>query len=112
MSILDLFLKKKGLKSAAELDDTPNSDGSPTERQTFDNWKKVLAKEELTLEDLKRFLKIQIGNIEMKWKSYDTPNEKKAEFIPYHTVYKTLEQAISAPVAEREQLENYLNQLI
>lgn len=112
MSILDLFLKKKGVASPAELDSTPNSDGSPTEKETFENWRKILSKEELTVNDIKLFLQGQIGVIENKWKDLSTPNEKKAELIPYHTVYKTLEQAINAPKAEREQLEVMLNQLI
>lgn len=112
MGLLELFLKKKGLLSATELDDTENSDGSPTEKETFDNWKKILSKEKLTLEDLEIFLKGQIGIIEQRWKDMSLSNEKKAELIPYHTVYKTLEQTISAPMAEREQLEAQLTKLI
>ena len=112
MSILDLFLKKRGIGGPEELDDTPNSDGSPTEKQNFEIWRKILSKDELTIEDIKLFLQGQIGIIENKWKDMSLPQEKKAEFVTYHTIYKTLEQAISAPKAEREQLEVYLNQLL
>lgn len=111
MSVLDIFLKKKGVQSPDELDNTPNTDGSPTERETYERYRKILSKEELTIEDIKLFLQGQIGIIEQKWKDYDTPNDKKAELIPYHTVYKTLEQVIRSPKAEREQLEAMLNQL-
>lgn len=100
------------MKGPEELDDSPNSDGSPTEKQTFEKWRKVLSKETLTIDDIKIFLQGQIGIIENKWKDLSTGNDKKAELIPYHTVYKTLEQAINAPQAEREQLEAQLNQLI
>lgn len=112
MSILDRFLKSRGLDSPDQLDDTPNTDGSPTEKQTFETWRKILSKEELSIEDFKLFLQGQIGIIEQKWQEYNLPQEKKAELIPYHTVYKTLERAISSSKAEREQLEAHLNQLL
>ena len=109
---IDLFLKKRGVKSPDELDNTPNTDGSPNERQTYEKYRKVLSKGELSVGDIKLFLQGQIGIIEQKWKDYNTPQAKKAELIPYHTVYKTLESAIGAPQAEREQLETTLNQLL
>lgn len=112
MSILDRFLKSKGVKSPDELDSKPNTDGSPTERDTYEKYRKILSKAELSLDDLKIFLQGQIGMIEAKWKDYTLSSEKKAELIPYHTVYKTLEQTIGSSKAEREQLENYLNQII
>lgn len=112
MSILDIFLKKKGVKSANELDNSPTPDGSPTERQVFEEWKKILDKEELTLGDLKIFIQAQIGVIEAKWRDLNLEQSKKAELIPYHTVYKLLEQTISSPLAEREQLLNHLEQII
>ncbi len=112
MSILDKFLQKMGVKSASELDNTPNTDGSPTERESFERMKAVLDKPELTLDDLKIFCQVQIGIIEQRWKDLTLENIKKAELIPYHTVYKTLEQVLNAPKAEREQLENHLNNLI
>lgn len=113
MNILDKFLKARGLKSPDELDNTPNSDGSPTEKQTFEKWRKVLSQGEvLTVEQIKEFCQSQVAIIEMKWKDMTVDNIKKAEMIPYHTIYKTLEQAMSAPKAEREQLEATLNQLI
>ena len=112
MSILDLFLKKQGVKDPNELDNIPNPDGSPTEREVFEKYKKILSKEELTLDDFKQFLAAQISVIEGKWRDLNLEQNKKAELIPYHTVYKTLEQVISSPLAEREQLINYLTQLI
>ena len=112
MGILDKFLQKRGLSSPKDLDNTPTSDGSPTELQTFEKWKGILSKETLTLEDIKIFLQSQIGIIEAKWRDLNLEQSKKAELIPYHTVYKTLEQAISAPQVERERLEEFINQLI
>lgn len=112
LEILKNFLRSKGVESVDKLDNTPNPDGSPTELDVFENYRKVLDKEELTVEDIKIFLAQQIGIIESQWKKLDLPQTRKAELIPYHTVYKTLESAISAPLAERAQLENHLTSLI
>lgn len=112
MSILDIFLKKKGVASPEELDNTPNSDGSPTEREVFDKWRATLSKDELTTEDIKNFCGMQKEMIESKWRDLNLAQSKKAEMIPYHTVYSILISAINAPKAEREQLENQLNQLL
>lgn len=112
LDILKKFLNNKGVQSAAELDDTPNPDNSPTERQVFENYQAILNKDELTVPDIKLFLQTQVAMIEMRWRDMNLPQAKKAELIPYHAVYKMLEMAINAPRAEREQLEKQLNSLI
>jgi len=104
MSILNKLLKKRGLKSTAELDSE--------ERATFDSWQKILSKDQLTVEDIKLFCQAQISIIENKWKDFNLDKEKKAELIPYHTVYKNLEQVMSVPQTQREQLEAQLNQML
>lgn len=102
--ILTKLLQKRGIESVNKLD--------KEEKQTFDNWEKILSKEELTLEDVKNFCQSQIDVIEGKWKDLNVDNLKKAELIPYHTVYKTLLTAIQSPRSARESLENQLNQLL
>lgn len=104
MNILERLLKKRGIKNVDEL--------SNEEKKDFENWRKILSKDELTLEDVKAFCQSQIDVIEGKWKDYSIPQSQKAEWIPYHTVYKTLEQAMLAPKSARENLEAQLNQLI
>lgn len=104
MSILDKLLKKRGIQSVDNLD--------VEEKTTFENWRKILSKDELTVEDVKTFCQSQIEVIEGKWRDLNLDQSKKAEMIPYHTVYKTLEQALSAPKVARENLENRLNQLL
>lgn len=108
--LLEKIFKKRGIKSFNDLDNEPNSDGSPNERQTFENWNKILSKDELTTADIKEFCSSQISVIEGKWKDLTVSNEKKAELIPYHTVYKALLVAIDAPKVAREQLQKQLEQ--
>ena len=102
MDILSKLFQKRGINGVEEL--------NAEERQVFETYQRTLSKRELTMEDLGVFLESQIGIIEARWRDHETTKEKKADLIPYHTVYKTLLQAIKAPELERQQLENYLNQ--
>ena len=102
--ILSKLLAKRKIKDVSEL--------SVEEKATFETWDKVLSKEELTLDDLKEFCKQQVGVIEGKWQNLDILQNKKAEMIPYHTVYRTILAAIDSPRQAREALEKHLNQLL
>ena len=97
--LLNLF-ERLGIKSAAEL--------TPEEKVIFDNYDAILSKEYMTIDDVKQFCETQISVITAKWMDYGTENTKKAELIPYHTVYKVLLQTLSSPEAERKALEDYL----
>lgn len=103
MSILDKILNKRGITT---------DQLSPEEKATFENWRRILSKEELSTADIKEFCQAQIDMIENKWRDLEKDNSKKAELIPYHTVYKLLLMAIDSPKSAREQLEQQLNQLI
>ena len=104
INLLSKLLEKRGIKSANDLDQD--------EKKDFDNWQAILSKEELTISDLKEFCDSQLGIIEGKWQDYDIKNTKKAELIPYHTVYKTLLAVIKSPQVAREQLEKQLTELL
>jgi hypothetical protein len=110
--LLTKWLEKRGIKSPEELDNTPMPDGSPTERETFENYKKILDKEELTLADVKEFCMTQIKTIEQKWADYSIDQNVKAQYIPYHTVYNAILNAINSPRGMRETIERQLNSLI
>lgn len=102
-NLLTKLLNKKGIKSTLDM--------TPEEKQTFENWDKTLSKKELTLEDIKHYCQNQLDIIEGKWKDMGINQAKKAELLPYYTVYKSILNAISSPQAARESLEQYLNQL-
>lgn len=104
MNILDRILAKRGIKDITELD--------KEEQKTFQEWKTVLSKDELTTEDIKIFCQSQINVIEGKWADLNTDQTRKAELIPYHTTYKLLLAAINSPKQARESLEAQLQQLI
>jgi hypothetical protein len=104
MNILDKLLSKRGIKSPDEL--------SPEERVDFDNWRKILSKEILTIEDIKSFCQSQIDVIVGKWADLNLDTDKKAQLIPYFTVYTIIKQVTDSPKVARENLENQLNQLL
>lgn len=102
--LIHKLLDKRGISDVRSL--------SREEKETFESWQTILNKEELTVEDIKKFCQSQIDVIENKWKDLNETNQKKAELISYHTVYKTLLSAIDAPKAMREALEIQLQQLL
>lgn len=104
MNILQKLLEKRGIKDLKEL----------TEEETtqYKQWNEILSKEVLTIKDIETFCQSQVDVIEGKWSDLNLDQSKKAEFIPYHTVYKLLLNAINSPKVVREQLENQLNNLI
>lgn len=98
------YLEKLKIKNVSDLE--------PEEQKVYQEWDRILSKEELSLGDIKQFCEAQVGVIEAKWKDLTLDQSKKAELIPYHTVYKTLLSVIEGPRIAREALENNLQQLI
>lgn len=83
---------------------------TPEERSTLTMYETILARKEMTIADVREFLAAQISIIENKWRDLNTDEAKKAQLIPYHTVYKVILQSLDAPQAEREALEKVLLQ--
>ena len=102
--LLSKLLQKRGIDNINDLD--------KEEKQTWNEWEKILSKEELSIEDIKQFCNSQLGVIKGKWSNLDTDTDKKKDLIPYFVVYSTLLQAIDSPRSVRESLEQQLNQLI
>lgn len=102
--LLQKIFQKRGIKSVEDLD--------PEEKATFANYERILSKREISVADIRQFMIFQINSIEMRWRDNKVPQADKSELIPYHTVYKTLLQAIDAPEAERVALEQVLLQQI
>lgn len=103
-SLIEKLLKKRGIEDVEKL--------SPEEKETFKSWELVLNKEELTTDDIKKFLQSQISAIENKWKDFDVLKEKKADLISQFTIYKTLLLVMDSPKVARESLEIQLQQML
>ncbi len=104
MSIITDIFKKKGITSVNEL--------STEEKAVFENWERILSKDEMSIEDIRQFCKTQCSVIEGKWADLNLEQAKKAEMIPYHTVYRLIASAIDSPKQVREALEKQLQGLL
>lgn len=102
--ILEKLLRKRGLNSVEDLDQE--------EKETFEAWQSVLSKDELTTQDIKNFCQNQVDTINGRWQDLSLEQAKKAELIPYFTVYNLLLKVIDSPKEAKEALEKNLNQLI
>ena len=103
IDILNKLLQKRGVK---------HDDLREDEKVQFEQWKLVLTKDELTTQDIKNFCQQQVDVIEAKWQDLNIEQIKKAELIPYHTVYNLLLKVIDSPKEAKEALEKNLQQLI
>lgn len=95
MEILTKLFQRRGIKDVNEL--------TPEERSTFENYRAILEKKEVTIEDVKYFLKAQVVLIEKKWADLSLKAEHKGELIPYHTAYKLLLEFIETSVEGRRE---------
>lgn len=112
MNILQKLLQKRGLESFDQLSDQPLPDGSPSEKQIYETYQKILSKEKLTIEDVAEFCQSNLNIITGKWSDLTVDSAKKAELIPFFTIYSLLLQTMQSPQKAREQLEQNLNQLL
>ena len=103
LDILNKLLQKRGVKYE-ELD--------KEEKKQFEDWKLVLTKDELTTQDIKDFCQSQVDTINGKWQDLNLDQAKKAELIPYFTVYNLLLKVIDSPKEARSALEKNLQQLL
>jgi len=110
--LLSKLLHRRDIKDVTELSNAPLPDGSPSERQMFENYREILSKDELTIQDVRNFCAVQIEVIETKWKDLNLRQEQKAEWLPYFTVYRSLLLALDSPKMVRQNLEKYLTDLI
>lgn len=102
--LLERLLGKRGIKDPIDL--------TAEERIWFDQQQKILSKDELTIGDIKEFCKTMTKVIESKWADLNLDQSKKAELIPYHSIYTTLLGAIDSPKVAREAAELNLTNIL
>ena len=100
--MLEQILQKLGLKSIDDL--------KPAERATWGEWSKVLAKADVTIEDLKTFLPKELDRANLELRKHENSKDKDAFFKAYCTLLDTITKFIVAPTKDREQLKAFLKQ--
>lgn len=102
MSILDRFFKKKGIETSEDL--------SAEERVVYENYKRILTGENLTVDSIKEFCSSQIKIIESRIAaSLEIPSAVQVASLH---VYLNILKMMDAPEVERRTLEDYLTQQI
>lgn len=103
-ALIERLLRKKGIESVETL--------STEERQTFDQWQRVLSDGEITVEKIAEFCVMQLRVAEAQFKNLDNSAEKTSRLVILHSIYRAIHELISNPMAEKENLERYLTGLL
>ena len=99
MNLINKLFEKRGIKPE-EL--------SKEEKDTIEQWQKILSEETITLESVLEFCENQVGNIERQFKDLDSSKNKIEKLVLLHSVYASLRELIKSPKAQRESLVKYL----
>ncbi len=98
--MFEQILAKLGLKSIDDL--------KPAERHTWLQWAKILGKNDVTIEDLKKFLPVEIerGNAELR--KHENSDKKDSYYKAYTTILELITKIIVTPEKERDNLRAFL----
>ena len=103
-TLLEKLFRRRGIKDTTVLD--------TGEQKTYDNWQYILSGNEVTVDRIKEFCKLQLSVIEAKFKELDNSPDKNQRLIISHNIYRALVDCIEKPNMERENLEKYLHSLL
>jgi hypothetical protein len=98
--MLQQILEKLGIRSIDDL--------KPAERETWRQWGEILARHELTTDDIKAFLTTELARANGELHSFDNSDRKEMFYKAYAVFSETLLKAISAPQREKDQLRDFL----
>lgn len=82
------------------------------EKQTYDDWQRILSTGVISVDKIKEFCQNQIQMIQAQWRNLDNNKDKNSRLIVMHTVYTNLLSLIDSPNKERENLEKFLISLV
>ena len=100
--MLDQILEKLGLKDPSEL--------TQAERDTWGSWAATLAKQDVTIDDLKAFLPKELERANLELRKFENAKEKDQFYKAYSSLLDTITKFISGPTKQREALIAFLKQ--
>jgi len=101
--MLHKVLEKLGIKGYDEL--------SPEERKTYEQWGQMLAQPDVTLDDLKKFIPLQLSLIENELLSFDNSKEKDLFLKAQVRNLKMIHAFILGPEQRRKWAQEQINKL-
>lgn len=103
-NILSKLLLKKGIKNVDEL--------TEEERADFENWRKILKEEDVSVKGILGLCEVQLAKIEMQFEEVGKPDVNAKDLILLHTVYSKIINLINSPKVAREALIKQLESQI
>lgn len=99
--MLDQILNKLGLTSIDQL--------KPDEKATWMRWAAILGKADITIDDLKKFLPIELERATIELRKHENSPQKDSYYKAYGDILSTIQKFIVTPTQERENLKAILN---
>jgi len=100
--MLNYLLEKLGIKSPDDL--------RPEELKTYQAWAYVLAKPEVSIDDLKKLLPKELERANAELRKFENSAKKDAFYKAYTELCEHITKIIIAPAKERETLKAFLKQ--
>ena len=100
--MLKQILEKLGVKDYSEL--------KAEERAMYLKWAEIFNKPDLTIDDLKKFLPLELARANEELRQYENSDKKELYFKAYTRILQMLTDLLTAPEKERRALEGQLRQ--
>ncbi|HKQ06131.1 MAG TPA: hypothetical protein VJ464_13430 [Blastocatellia bacterium] len=100
--MLKQILERLGVKDYSELKEQ--------ERQVYLQWAEILNKPDFTIDDLKKFLPIELARANEELRHWENSDKKELYYKAYARILQMLTDFLTAPEKERKALEGQLKQ--
>lgn len=100
--MLTALLEKLGIKSINDL--------KPAELATYTQWAHILSNGDITIDDLKKLLPIELDRAHAELRKFENSAEKDLFYKAYADLCQNIMKMILGPAKEREQLKAMLKQ--
>mgnify|MGYP001612767173 CR=1 FL=1 len=101
--MINKLLEKLNIKSVLDLNDE--------EKRTFEQWQKVLDKDEVSVKEIKEFIDFQVALTTEQLLSYKNTKDKDIYLKAQLRNYRNLKSFIESPTKNKEVINQYINNL-
>jgi len=99
---IEQILDKLGIKSIDDL--------QPAERETFNQWQVIIAKPDVTIDDLKGILPKKLERANHELHNHENSEKKDSYYKAYASILEYLNKIILTPAKDRDTLRAHLKQ--
>jgi|ERR1043165_1997239 hypothetical protein len=84
---------------------------TPEEKKTYEAWAKTLSRKDVTLDDVKMFVKMELARSREELAKWDNTPARELFYKSLVHLTETLNAFIATPGAERDALRNHLREV-